>query len=319
MRQPHFTAIAALYQAGYCQEIVRTLAVSPTLGRFPFRQWNHVLLLQIDPLVIVKTWHYTFRSETLSRSSSRGNCCTIHKMEIEIAASKVNRYASIESGDTLEVVERPNGGLSVVLADGQTTGKGAKTISSMVVRKIISLLAEGIRDGAAARAASDYLFTERGGKVSACLHILSVDFHSNTIVITRNSPTPVFVIRDEKIEQIDSTSSPIGTSRNIRPTIAEIPLEGGITIILFTDGLLHAGESTGTQMDIRTSLESLLEEEDPSAQVVADQLLSQAVRLDQNRPNDDMSVVVLHVSPREQDSVRRMTIHLPVPGIYMRK
>jgi hypothetical protein len=29
----------------------------------------------------------------------------------------------------------------------------------MVVRKVISLLAEGVRDGAAARAASDYLFT----------------------------------------------------------------------------------------------------------------------------------------------------------------
>ena len=247
------------------------------------------------------------------------NCCTIHKMEIEIAASKVNRYASIESGDTLEVVERPNGGLSVVLADGQTTGKGAKTISTMVVRKIISLLAEGIRVGAAARAASDYLFTERGGKVSACLHILSVDFHSNTIVITRNNPTPVFILRNGQIEQIDSSSSAIGTSRNIRPAISEIPLEDGITIILFTDGLLHAGESSGTQMDIRTSLESLLEEEDASAQVVADQLLAQAVRLDQNRPNDDMSVVVLHVSPREMDSVRRMNIHLPVPGIYIRK
>jgi serine phosphatase RsbU (regulator of sigma subunit) len=239
-------------------------------------------------------------------------------MEIEIAASKINRFASIESGDTLEVVERPNGGLSVVLSDGQTSGKGAKTISTMVVRKIIALLAEGIRDGAAARAASDYLFTERGGKVSACLFILSVDFQTNTIVITRNSPTPVFVLRNERIEKIDSSSPPIGTSRNIRPAIAEIPLEAGITITLFTDGLQQAGESTGNHMDIQTSLESLIEEEDPSAQIVADQLLAQAVRLEQNRPSDDMSVVVLHVSSKDLDTVRRMTIHLPIPGIYLR-
>jgi len=97
-------------------------------------------------------------------------------MDIEIAASKINKYATFESGDTLEVVERPMGGLSVVLADGQTSGKAAKIISSMVVRKVISLLAEGVRDGAAARAASDYLYSERGGKVSACLNILSIDF-----------------------------------------------------------------------------------------------------------------------------------------------
>ena len=76
-------------------------------------------------------------------------------MEVQIAAAKTNKYAVTESGDTLEVVERPNGGLSVVLADGQTSGRGAKAVSMLVVRKVIGLLAEGVRDGAAARAASD--------------------------------------------------------------------------------------------------------------------------------------------------------------------
>jgi serine phosphatase RsbU (regulator of sigma subunit) len=239
-------------------------------------------------------------------------------MEIEIAAAKINKYASTESGDTLEVVERPNGGLSIVLADGQTSGKGAKTISTMVVRKIISLLAEGIRDGAAARAASDYLFTERSGKVSACLHILSVDLQTKTVVITRNNPTSVFVLRDDRVEEISSPSSPIGTSRNIRPSIAELPLESGITVILFTDGLIEAGGRVGHKMDLNPSLQALLEEEDPSAQTVADQLLSQAIRLDQGRPDDDMSVVVLHVSAKDLDQVRRISIHLPVPPLYSR-
>jgi hypothetical protein len=81
-------------------------------------------------------------------------------MEVQIAVAKINKYASLESGDTLEVVERPNGGVSVVLADGQTSGRGAKAVSMMVVRKVIGLLAEGVRDGAAARAASDALYTD---------------------------------------------------------------------------------------------------------------------------------------------------------------
>ena len=36
-------------------------------------------------------------------------------MEIQIAVAKTNKYASSESGDTLETVERPNGGLSVAI------------------------------------------------------------------------------------------------------------------------------------------------------------------------------------------------------------
>jgi hypothetical protein len=112
---------------------------------------------------------------------------------VQIAVAKINKYASSESGDTLEVVERPNGGLSVVLADGQTSGRGAKTISQMVVRKVIGLLAEGVRDGAAARAASDALFTERQGKVISTLNIASVDLHSRPSCSSNNPLRSLYV------------------------------------------------------------------------------------------------------------------------------
>ncbi|MCX6054890.1 MAG: SpoIIE family protein phosphatase [Chloroflexi bacterium] len=237
-------------------------------------------------------------------------------MEIHIAVAKINKYSSSESGDTLEIVERPNGGVSVVLSDGQTSGKGAKTVSTMVVRKVISLLAEGVRDGAAARAASDYLYTERSGKVTACLNILSADLQTGTLVITRNNPTPVFIARGDQVECITSESVSIGTSRNIRPSITEFALESGITIVIFTDGIRDAGDRTGQSLDLCTLLQALLEEQNPSAQEMADTILNQAIRLDNNRPNDDMSVVVLRSLAIETDQIRKMSIRLPVPPIY---
>jgi len=238
-------------------------------------------------------------------------------MEIHAAVAKINKYATSESGDTLEIVERPNGGISIVLADGQTSGKGAKIISTMVVRKVISLLAEGVRDGAAARAASDYLFTERSGKVTATLNILSADLQSGTLVITRNNPTPVFLARNERVECITGESVSIGTSRNIRPSITEFPLENGITFIMFTDGIRDAGDRTGQSLDICTLIEAILEDQDPSAQELADTILGQAIRIDNNRPNDDMSVVVLRTKSTESDQIRRMTFLLPVPPMLV--
>jgi len=238
-------------------------------------------------------------------------------MEIHAAVAKINKYATSESGDTLEIVERPNGGISIVLADGQTSGKGAKIISTMVVRKVISLLAEGVRDGAAARAASDYLFTERSGKVTATLNILSADLQSGTLVITRNNPTPVFLARNERVECITGESVSIGTSRNIRPSITEFPLENGITFIMFTDGIRDAGDRTGQSLDICTLIEAILEDQDPSAQELADTILGQAIRIDNNRPNDDMSVVVLRTKSTESDQIRRMTFLLPVPPMLI--
>ncbi len=237
-------------------------------------------------------------------------------MEIQIAVSKINKYAVTESGDTLEVVERPNGGLSVVLADGQTSGKAAKAVSTMVVRKVISLLAEGVRDGAAARAASDYLFTEKNGKVSATLNIFSIDFLTKTLVITRNNNCPVFIADHDQIDCLTSTSQAIGTSRNIRPSISEIPIQTGLTAVMFTDGLITAGDRKGQSMDLCTSLKGILEDQQPSPQAISDSLLQQAIRLDDNRPADDMSVVVLRVMDTSTDNVRRMLVKLPVPVLY---
>ncbi len=233
-------------------------------------------------------------------------------MEIQIAVAKINKYDSPEGGDTLEVVERPTGGVSVVLADGRTSSCEGKIISTFVVRRVIGLLADGVRDGAAARAASDALFSEKDGKETAYLNILSADLQTATIVISRNNPAPIFVAQREMVECLNSEAEAIGNSRNIRPVISEIPLEHGTTVVVYTDGLSNAGKHIGQSIDICTLLESLLEDQEPSSQEIADTILSEAVRLDHNRPNDDMSIVVLRVYPRETDQVRRMTVRIPV-------
>lgn len=233
-----------------------------------------------------------------------------------MAVAKIRKYATSSSGDTVEVVERPQGGVSAVLADGQSSGKGAKSISTLVVRKVITLLAEGVRDGAAARAASDSLFTERNGKVSATLNILSVDYQTRTLVITRNNPAPALLVHADQIKWLNESSLPIGLYRDTRPVISEIPLEAGLTAIAFSDGIVHAGERYGQSLDIATCLQGLLEEEAPSPQLIADTLLEHALRLDQHRPVDDISVVVMCILRRQGDEVRRMSVRLPLDPYY---
>ena len=236
----------------------------------------------------------------------------MERMEILISVAKINKYASPESGDTVEVIERPNGGMSVVLADGQSSGRGAKQISNLVVRKVISLLSEGVRDGAAARAASDSLFTERKGKVSSTLNIISVDMQTSTLVITRNNPAPVVIATADQVRLLDEDCKPIGLYRDTRPLISELPLEAGLTIVMFTDGLVHAGTRYGEAMDFVTCLQAMLEDETPHPQELADSLLAHALQLDEGRPVDDISVVVLQVTSQPGDNVRRMTVRLPL-------
>lgn len=237
-------------------------------------------------------------------------------MELQIAVSKVRKYATSSSGDTVEVVERPNGGLSIVMADGQSSGRGAKWISTMVVRKVISLLAEGVRDGAAARAASDSLFTERKGKVSSTLNILSVDMQTQSLVITRNNPAPALLVCNDVLNELNEHSLPVGLYRDTRPQIFETKLSVGLTAVAYTDGLVHAGSRNSISLDMPQVLMELIQTPDQSAQVIADSLLARAMELDEGRPVDDTSIAVLRVLEKVSDGARRMVVHIPLEPNY---
>ena len=246
-------------------------------------------------------------------------------MEIQVAVAKVGKYATRESGDTVEMIERPHGGFSFVLVDGQRSGRSAKAISNLVARKAVTLLGEGVRDGAVARAAHDYLYTYRGGKVQATLNIMSVDLVSRTIVMSRNSHCPTFVITAEGLRVLDEPSRPLGVHRGTKPLVVELPLVESTTIILFTDGLLAAGQRQGESLDLPALVQGLCDGCACDARFVADQLLAEALRLDKERASDDISILVLGVhARRERDEpaslsnadVRRLSLTVPLGGGY---
>lgn len=237
-------------------------------------------------------------------------------MEVKFAVAKIGKYATRESGDTVELIERPHGGLSLVLVDGQRSGRSAKKISNMVARKAIQLLGEGVRDGAAARAAHDYLYTYRGGKVSATLNIISVDTVTQTLVLSRNNDAPIIVHTPQRgLFLLNEPSESIGTRRNTKPVITEIPTEVGPLVIAFTDGLRHAGcwHSSESGFDPVEAAGRLLAEGVSAPQEIADRLLREAVEMDSGRPRDDISVVVVAVgNGPAQDEVRRLGGRLPL-------
>jgi serine phosphatase RsbU (regulator of sigma subunit) len=258
-------------------------------------------------------------------------------VEIQAAVAKRGKYATSESGDTVEVIERPHGGMSIVMADGQRSGRPAKDISNAVVRKAISLLAEGVRDGAAARATHDYLYTYRRGKVQATLNILSVDLRSKTIVVSRNSQCPMVIASPAGMRVLAEPSGSVGVHRGTKPVITEFDIQAGTYVVAFTDGVLTAGErSAEAPLDVPRFVTEFLgrlsdpEVVDPGvpadvtgaetsyvdAQALADAILYRAVALDDGRPRDDMTVVVLAILPRTvDDEVRHLTLRYPIPAI----
>ncbi|MFN2252362.1 MAG: SpoIIE family protein phosphatase [Anaerolineae bacterium] len=236
-------------------------------------------------------------------------------LEVDVAVAKVGKHATSESGDTFEMVERPRGGLSFVLADGQRSGKSAKFISNLVSRKAISLLGEGVRDEAAARAAHDYLYAYRGGKVSSTLNIVSILPMHKLVRLSRNNPVPVFVAGPEGVEVLDEPSQPVGFYEHTEPVVSDIPIQENRVLVVATDGLTSAGLRSGEHLDVPGALRDLLasDEEPLAAGELADWLLARAIELDRGRPADDISVLVVAMrGRRDDDGARRLLVRMPL-------
>ncbi len=237
-------------------------------------------------------------------------------LEVQAAVAKVKKYAVSESGDTVEMVERPEGGLSFVLADGQRSGRAAKMVSNIVVRKVVSLLAEGVRDGAAARAANDYLRIQRGGRVSADMVILSVDLRTRTLVVSRNTRCPVALFIGDAFILLDEPTETLGIKRGTRPMIHEYPLQPHMSVLAFSDGLLDAGRRVGQQVPYVDLLREFHHTDGRNAQRLADTVLAAALELDEGRPVDDTTVLALTVYEIDHtDEVRHLHVRFPVPVV----
>lgn len=233
--------------------------------------------------------------------------------------AKVSRYAVAESGDSVEIVERPRGGVSVVIVDGQRYGEAAKRVSHQVANRVVSLIGDGARDGAVIRAVHDVLYAQRAGRVSATLSLLSVDLEAGLLLISRNSNSPVLVWDGESLRVIQDPVEPIGVHRMMKPHICQYPLRPGLLAAAFTDGVWHAGRRAGgAALDVERVGAMLREVDLDDLSHGADRILDYAIELDQGRPRDDMALVLLGIAGEAHalgsgvNPVRRMSLSYPI-------
>ncbi len=235
-------------------------------------------------------------------------------MEIKIGLAKTAKYATEVCGDTCDVVERPHGGISAIIADGQGNGLSAHHTSGWVVNKAVQLIADGARDGAVARAVHDYLYAMKDKKVSCTLTVVSADLDTETVVISRNSNCPVLIWTEEYETVYDENVEPIGVNRHMKPLMYEIPLEPGMLIVSYTDGIAHAGKKrTGHPAEFTKIQAIVRQNEAADVSFIAKSIMDYALTLDADKASDDMTVLVMGITNGSASSpkIEQMEITYP--------
>jgi serine phosphatase RsbU (regulator of sigma subunit) len=139
---------------------------------------------------------------------------------------------------------------------------------------------------------------------------------TKTFVVSRNNESPVIVYTEQEgLFLLDEPSRCVGVYRNTKPVITELPILPGTIIVVFTDGLRHAGSLSGNSSydPIAATRQMICDEGITAARPLADRLLAEANEMDNGRPRDDISVLVVSVQTGlAKDDVRRMDVSLPI-------
>lgn len=232
-------------------------------------------------------------------------------MEIQTGIAKIDRFSSQEEGDKVELIERPKGGLSIILAEGKLSGHRSRALTLKVVHNLLTLISEGIHDGAASRAVLNAIMDEHGGKAEVGLSLISCDLETQTIVITKNNFNPVVIIRQDQIDFLPLSEESKDCIIN-DPSVYQFQMEKDLTFVVISDGVFMAGQQNEQQLDLRTSIDSMLEDNLPTVQEMADLLLNQAIQLDAGRPKDDMTVIVFRIAANSTEDIRRISVQYPI-------
>ena len=220
-------------------------------------------------------------------------------MEIKIGTARVSKSGMNCSGDSLEIVERPLGGLAAILADGQGSGLTAYRASGWTVRQAAALLAAGTRDSAIAKAVHDELYETQGHRTACALTILSADAEAEMISISRNSHCPVIVKTEEYLTVYDEDAQPIGVQKHTKPETYDLPFAPGLVLVTFTSGVQLAGKKHGGHGLDLEKIQPIIEANGAEeCDFIARSILDYALSLDHEAASDDMTVLVMGISER---------------------
>jgi serine phosphatase RsbU (regulator of sigma subunit) len=227
-----------------------------------------------------------------------------------VGVAAAPRHAMHECGDVVHVVDRPDGGACVIVADGQGHGRGARIIATMAVTMIAGLVGEGVREDAALVAANDRLLAHRGGQVSCEAVAVVIDPVDGVVRVSRFARSAAHFLGDDERAVTGGEAPPLGVYRGAAPASDVVPVSLSLACLVTSDGVRTAGGRVGRALDLASSLARAARLGGDRA---AHAILGEAIGADDGRPRDDMAVACITFEPLDADlTFRRMSARVPL-------
>ncbi len=222
------------------------------------------------------------------------NLCT------DIGCNSLNKAGEVLCGDHVEVVEKADGNMVIVLADGLGSGVKASILSTLTSKIISTMMAAGlsIEDCVSTIALTLPVCSVRGVAYSTFTIINIID-GTTAELIQFDNPATIFLRNGASVDY--PMEKLIVGEKTIYKSV--ITLEEGDVFLAVSDGVPHAG--IGVTMNFGWQLKDIIEYVAPisnvglTAKALSTLLLDECNRLYQGKPGDDTTVCAVRIRRRE--------------------
>jgi serine phosphatase RsbU (regulator of sigma subunit)/pSer/pThr/pTyr-binding forkhead associated (FHA) protein len=164
----------------------------------------------------------------------------------EVPYAKVNAvsYACKDIGGDFFDLVNTDKGLSLIVADVSGKGVSAAVVASILQGMLYSHLAEDAELSEMLGTANRFLFEKIGGQKYATLVIARIS-PSGEMELMNCGHVPPVVISGDKVTRLEDGNLPVGLIPVARFTSTKHQLQPGDRIVVVTDGVTEAEDSTG--------------------------------------------------------------------------
>lgn len=210
------------------------------------------------------------------------------RFEISFGVGAVAKGGSEISGDTHTVIKTDNGKCLVALCDGMGSGKQAEQMSATSISLVESFYRAGF-DSDVILSCVNNLLTSSGNEVFCAVDMVAIDLYNGLADFIKLGATVGLIKCGEQIEIVSGSSLPLGVLEEMKPSVTKKALNSGDIAVLISDGVADCFNDPNALAQVFAEVSHNV------PQSIAEVILTKALKLCNNKPADDMTIVVAKV------------------------
>lgn len=219
----------------------------------------------------------------------------------DIGYKSINKFGEQLCGDHIEIVEKDDGSVILVLADGLGSGVKANILSILTSKIISTMISNNLSIEDCVHTIAATLPVCEVRKVAySTFTIIHVHNNKEAEIIQYDNPNVIFM-RDGKVTELPVTTLNIGGKNILK---SKITLQENDMFVAMSDGVIHAGVGMtlnyGWQRDSIIEFLEAIYNDKYAASTFAAILLDECNKLYDTKPGDDTTVSVIKIRQRNQ-------------------